>query len=122
MIRELDRNAVWLGKTRRRNRLRGCLLLRHFHLPFHFANSRKVFVELAAVGGTEPTLQSSRIIGHEIEDALLIPCRTGACGGVSGALVRAKQAFEHSAWIHFGRIRNGRRAPRDAVYVSAAIT
>src|SRR3954452_7182458 len=121
MIRELDRYPVGLCKTRGCDGIGSNLAFHHFHLTLHFADSREVFVEFAPVGRPKTTLQAAGVIRDKIENALLIPGGTSAGSGISGALVGAEKAFEDRTWIHFGRVRNGRSAPGDAIHISAAI-
>ena len=107
MICKLDRNSVGLGEARRGDGIGGNLALHHFHLTLHFADGGEIFVEFAPVGCAETTLQAARVIGNQIENALLIPGVASAGGGIASVFVPAEQAFEYRARIHFGRIGNG---------------
>src|SRR5947208_2098588 len=101
MICELDRNPVRLSEARGCDGIGSNLAFHHFHLTLHFAHSREVFVEFAAVRCAEATLQPSGVIRDQIENALLIAGGTSSGTGISSAFVRAEEAFEHRAWIHF---------------------
>ena len=86
MIRELDRNPIRFCKTRGCDGIRSNLAFHHFDLTLYFAHRREVLVEFAPVGCAKPTLQAARVVGDEIEDALLKTGGTGAGSWIAGVL------------------------------------
>ena len=64
-----------------------------FELPFHFADGREIFVELALVGRSERRLQLLCIGCDEIQNALPVLRLLGALFGRHG-LASAEEAFE----------------------------
>ena len=97
------------------------LLLGLLNPTLDVPNGVEILRELQLVARAEPSIESVRLVGHEVEDAAVLSdagqprLQVRAVGG-------AEQALEDRARTVFHRQRRRRRAPGDRVHVGAAIT
>ena len=94
----------------------------HLNATLDFANTSKIFVQLALIVATEGGSQRLGAFVYDIEYAAAQ--RGSACASrwISRIVFIAEQALEHQARIRFGRHRGARGRPGDAVGVRAAVT
>ena len=70
MIFEINWDAIGLVHGRSSDSVALDLLLHHLDLPFHFADSGEVFVELVAVACAEFAFHAAGLLAHRIHHAL----------------------------------------------------
>ncbi len=101
VLGEFERNAFRLRHVRHDDIIVLSLLFADLHLTLHFAHGGEIFVELAAIGWSQVTLQAFRIVGDKIENALIQPRIAGASGGIGGIFFATKEPFKYRARIDF---------------------
>ena len=82
---------------------------------------KEVFVQLAAVGGTERALQRLGLFQHKVQHALVVGSAASATGRVGIKVGPAEHALEDRARTGLLRHRGRGRAPRNRVAVGAAV-
>ena len=98
---------------------RGPFFIEPLNAPFRFPDEGQVFLELAAVLGTDACRQALGLVDGPIEDALAVTSPPGSRGRIQVQIDIAKQAVENKAGIGHGRQGRGRRPPADAVGIRA---
>ena len=102
-----------------RRQLEVALLLGFLDAPLHVANRVGILIDLGLILRSEVPLEAHELLGHRIENALVLPQPRVARGAVRAAAV-AKQPLEHRSRIPLHRQRLRRAAPGERVRVHAA--